>query len=74
MGEPRSPTIEVCASIVLTPGCSDDNSASFLINSSGPNSIAKATNKKLMGEFLAWPETPKRKGKRQIERYPFINI
>lgn len=24
-----------------------------------------------MGEFLVWPETPKRKGKRQIERRPF---
>ena len=24
-----------------------------------------------MGEFLAWPETPKRKGKRKIERHPF---
>ncbi|KAJ9594626.1 hypothetical protein L9F63_027394 [Diploptera punctata] len=24
-----------------------------------------------MGEFLVWPETPKRKGKRQTEIHPF---
>ena len=35
------------------------------------NSVIKVIKHDDMGEFLVWPETPKRKGKRTTERYPF---
>ena len=37
--------------------------------------VIKVVQTEGMKEFLVWPDTPKRKGKRQMERQPYaINI
>jgi hypothetical protein len=35
------------------------------------SSVARVVSTEYMSEFLVWPDTPKRKGKRRVERQPF---
>jgi hypothetical protein len=39
--------------------------------SSKVSCVIKVVHTEGMKEFLVWPDTPKRKGKRQIERKPY---
>jgi hypothetical protein len=35
------------------------------------SSVARVVSTEYMSEFLVWPDTPKHKGKRQVETQPF---